>query len=611
MTSVTDIKSVWRDRFILKLGFAVVLAVFAAEPGAAKRLTVNHGGVVAPLTLTVGPGTVVGGNQATATITLGVPAATNLEITLKSLNNDVAQFGAHFQAIGTSQLTIPQGNIQATYPVRTFGVLTSTSVTLTATSGGDTAQTTLTVIPAAVKTLVIAPAKLIGGTGATGTVTLDGLAPPGSGVVVPLSLSPVREAAPRTGTSGLSQAAIPIHPGDSPVSIPATVNVPAGGSSTTFTISTTSVAADVSMQIVAGFAGSSVRAPTIADGTSNTLLFGESSTSPAAATLTILAPKVSALSLSPPSVPGGSGVIGTVVLTSPAPSGGLPISFFAGSSSDIALPPAVSVPGGTDRTTFKIMTQPSTVPHSATIVATTQANVKQIGILPHLEDGSVRNAGGTPTDPVIVGTSVSATLSITPTPPPFTIAVQPAQVVGGSPVAITVGIQPGSTTTPGTISLSSNHPELLLLPATASMSGGNTISVSPSPINVNANTLFATADQTVTITATGGSASASTSLLIKQTPPIASFILRGTTVTGGQNIIGQLLLVNNATAPVTVTFTTNYPQFVTIPATITIPNSPVPTPLNFRTSTPTGSTNVSITASAGGQAISQTITLVP
>jgi hypothetical protein len=603
-------KSMLRDRFILTLVFGVAVAVIAADHVVAKRLPIKPTGTVAALTLAVAPATVVGGNQATATITLSAPAATNLEITLKSLNNDVAQFGEHFQAIGTSQLTIPKGNIQATYPVHTFGVLASTNVTLQATSGGDTAQTTLTVTPAAVKTLVIAPAKLIGGTGATGTVTLDGLAPPSSGVAVPLSLSPVREAAPRTGTSGLSQAQIPIHPGDSPVSIPATVNVPAGGSSTTFTISTTPVAADVLMQIVAGFKAGSAQVPGFTDGTSNTLQFG-SSTSSAAATLTILAPNVSALSLSPASVPGGSGVIGTVVLTAPAPSGGLPISFSAGSSTDVTLPPAVSVPGGTDRTTFKIMTQPSTVPHSATIVAATQANVKQIALLPHLEDGSVRNAGGTPTDTVIVGTSVSATLSITPTPPPFTISVQPTQVVGGSPVAITIGIQPTSTTVPGSISLSSNHPELLLLPATASMSGGNTFSVSPSPVNVNANTLFATADQTVTITATGGSTSASTPLLIKQTPPIASFILRGTTVTGGQNIIGQILLVNNATAPVTVTFTTNYPQFVTVPATITISNSPVPTPLNFRTSTPTGSMNISITASTGGQTITQTITLVP
>src|SRR5215471_3898057 len=151
--------TILRDRFILKLVLIVAVAVVAGDKGAAKRLSVTSPGTVAPLNLAVAPAAVVGGNQTTATITLAAPAATNLEITLKSLNNDVAQFGAHFQAIGTSQLTIPKGNIQATFPVRTFGVLSSTNVKLQAVSGADSAETTLTIKPAGVKTLVITPVQ--------------------------------------------------------------------------------------------------------------------------------------------------------------------------------------------------------------------------------------------------------------------------------------------------------------------------------------------------------------------------------------------------------------------------------------------------------------------
>src|SRR5215472_9641355 len=212
-------KSIVRDRFILKLVFAMVVVVIAEAPGSAKRLPVSVTSTLAPLTLAVAPAAVVGGNQATATITLSAPAPTKLEITLRSFNNDVAQFGGAFQAIGTSQLTIPQGNSNATFPIRTFGVLTPTTVRLQATSRADVAETTVTVNPASVKTLVIAPAQVIGGVGATGTVTLDGLAPASTGIVV--QLSQVREAGSRTGvvTSDVS-----------PVSIPATANIPPGGS---------------------------------------------------------------------------------------------------------------------------------------------------------------------------------------------------------------------------------------------------------------------------------------------------------------------------------------------------------------------------------------------
>lgn len=620
MISAIAITSVLRQR-TLKLVFAVAVAIIAADHGAANRLPASVTRTPAALTLAVAPATVIGGNPATATITLSAPAATDLEITLRSFNNDVAQFGAHSQAIGTSQLTIPKGNIQTTFPVRTFGVLSSTAVKLQVISGADIAETTLTVKPASVKTLVIAPASVIGGTGATGTVTLDGLAPATGGVF--LQLSQAREAASRNNLTSASGSTAPsspteLTPANSTVlSIPASVNIPAGGSSATFSISTSPVPIDITRRITAQAPG--VRVPSVTDGTSNTIIIGESATGSvtgsAAADLTIQAPKASALSLNPASVPGGTGSIGTLVLTGPAPAGGLPVSVgtvqnlqntWGGDTNSALVPSQITVPAGANTTTFKISTFATSVPKSVTIRAGAVPN--NVQELPYLEDGSVRSVNS----PNANGfTNAQAILSITPTPPPLTISVQPAQAIGGSPVTLSIVINPNSGVAIGSISLATNHPELLLVPASVSTGGGNTLSLSPAPITVNANTLFAPADQPVTVTATAGSASVSTSLIIKQTPPIASFGLRGTTVTGGQNIIGQISLVNNATAPVAVTFTTNNPQFVTVPATITIPNSPVPTPLNFRTSTPPASTNVSITASAGGQSITQTITLVP
>ena len=621
MISAIEFTSVLRRRFTLKLAFAMAVAIIGADHGAANRLSASVTRTPAALTLAVAPATVIGGNPATATITLTAPAATDLEITLKSLNNDVAQFGAHFQAIGTSQLTIPKGNIQATFPVRTFGVLSSTAVKLQAISGPDTAETTITIKPAGVKTLVITPVQIIGGNVATGVVTLDGLAPATSGVF--LQLSEAREAASRNNLTSASGSTAPSSPTGltatnfTAPSIPASVNIPAGGSSATFSISTSPVPIDITVRITAQRPG--VHQPSVTDGTSNTIIIGESATGSgtgsAAADLTIQAPKASALSLTPPSVPGGMGSIGTLVLTGPAPAGGLPVSVgtvqnlqntWGGDNNTALVPSQITVPAGANTTSFKISTFATSVPKSVTIRAGALPN--NVQVLPYLEDGSVRTVNSPNPNGF---TNAQAILSISPTPLPLTISVQPPQVTGGSMVTFSIGIQPNSGTAIGAVSLSSNHPELLLVPTSVAMSGGNTLSLSPTSITVNANTLFATADQTVTVTATGGSASASTPLLIKQTPPLASFTLRGTTVTGGQNIIGQLLLVSNANAPVTVSLTTNNPQFVTVPATITIPNSPAPTPLNFRTSAPAASTNVSITASAGGQTITQTITLVP
>src|SRR5438067_5192846 len=127
--------------------------VFATIAVGAERHSLPERATV-PLAIAIAPASVVGGNPATATITLGTPApAGGTEITLTSLTPAVAQFGGRFQAIGTSQLTIPAGAVSAPFPVRTFGVATRTTVTLRASTLGSTATTTLAVDPASVVSL--------------------------------------------------------------------------------------------------------------------------------------------------------------------------------------------------------------------------------------------------------------------------------------------------------------------------------------------------------------------------------------------------------------------------------------------------------------------------
>jgi hypothetical protein len=262
---------------------------------------------------------------------------------------------------------------------------------------------------------------------------------------------------------------------------------------------------------------------------------------------------------------------------------------------------------------FKITTQTTNSPRSVKITA---------GVTTQSSDGSVRNISDGTSNTISMGdgsvrsiaSSLAATaiLSITPTPPPFTIAVQPSQVTGGGQVAITLTVQQTAVaTTSNSIALACDHPELLPLPASVPIGSGTTLSAGPQTSVVNATTNFAGADQSVTITATGFSSSAAATVLIRQTPPIASFTLRPTTVTGGLNVIAQLMLTNGAASPVTVNLTTDHPELISVPATVTVAPSQVPTPFTFHTSATTVRTTVRITASAGTQSIPVTVDVIP
>jgi len=432
-------------------------------------LLIAHG----PLSITLAPATVVGGNPTTATVTLGAPAPSGgVEITLSSSNAAVAQFGSRLApAIGTSQLTIPAGALVGTFPVRTFSVAASTTVTLKATSRGTAVTTTLTVTLASVKALALSPSTVLGGNAVSATVTLNGPAPAG-GLTVPLSVTRPLQQRP-TNFGGVAT-----------VTFPPNVVVPAGATQQSLTVGTGPVTTAQSVQIVAG--SPSITPPSVSDGTSNTITIG----------------------------------------ASPAPA------------------------------------------------------------------------------------SVSATLTITPPPPPVvTVSVTPSPTIGGVPVTVTVAVVPNGSP-PSSVTLSTDHPELLQLPPNASfptLSGSADATTS-----VTAPTRSSSADQSVTVTAQAGGGTGSTTLLVKQTPPaIASFTLRPASVHGGGNAVAQLATSPTLAAAVTVTLTTNHPELVTLPPPFALSPSPVPTPLTLKTSPTAAPVSVTITATAGTQTTTVTLSVVP
>ena len=163
--------------------------------------------------------------------------------------------------------------------------------------------------------------NVTGGSSSTGTVTMNGAAPTG-GAVVSLSSS------------------------DASASVPATVTIPEGTTSTTFTVATSPVAAKTTAVIMAAFGGVTQTA-----------------------TIAVEPPVLSSVTLNPSSVTGGSTSTGTVTLSGPAPAGGAVIALSSGNSSAATVASRVTVPGGFINATFTVNTSIALCPNSATITA--------------------------------------------------------------------------------------------------------------------------------------------------------------------------------------------------------------------------------------------------
>lgn len=178
-----------------------------------KALTIKPPAVSA---LALAPTSLIGGGTSTGTVTLTGPAPTGgIVVTLGSSKSE---------ATLPASVTVAAGSKTATFTVNTAVVYSSVVAAISAAAGGVTKPTNLTIKPNAVKTLVLTPATVMGGSGSTGKVTLSAAAGTG-GVIVTLS-------------SDHAEAGVP-----------SSVTVAAGATTATFPITTTSVAAQVKATI--------------------------------------------------------------------------------------------------------------------------------------------------------------------------------------------------------------------------------------------------------------------------------------------------------------------------------------------------------------------------
>ena len=173
--------------------------------------------------LTLNPGSVLGGNSSTGTVSFGAPAPSGgIQVSLSSSNPSLASV--------PTTVTVPAGSTSATFTVSTSGVATTEQATITASYNGAIQSAVLTVTPF-LTSLTLNPVIVIGGNSSTGTVQLAAAAPSG-GIQVSLSSS-----------------------NSSVATVPSSVTVAAGATSAGFVVTTTAVSSPVTVTISASYSG--------------------------------------------------------------------------------------------------------------------------------------------------------------------------------------------------------------------------------------------------------------------------------------------------------------------------------------------------------------------
>ncbi len=465
----------------------------------------------------------------------------------------------------------------------------------------------------------VSPSSVTGGDSSTGTVTLSA-APGTGGVTVALNSS-----------------------NTSVATAPASVTVPSGATSATFTISTYS-----------GLSGQNTSTFTATySGVGLTQV------------LTVNGITISSVSLSPTSVLGGLSSTGTVTIGSAAPAGGFSVPL-SSSTASATVPGTVTVAAGATTATFNASTNPVSSTTVAVITAgsgsasasanltITPPDLANLSLSPTSVSGGTTSTGtvtltgdapssgttvtlsssnsaamvpanvvvpsgqktatftvstsavSTTTSAVVTATvgSVKQTATLTITPPTLaTLTVSPTSVTGGtsSTGMVTLSWPTGSTGL--VVSLQSGNTSAVVPASVTVASGASTASftITTSPVN---------APTTATLTATLGANSTTASLTITPST-LSSVTLNPTTVIGGSSSTGLVTLTGKAGNGGTIVGLTSSSSAATLPTTVTVPAGSSTASFTVGTNAVGTSTQALITATIGAVQKSATITVNP
>lgn len=464
-------------------------------------------------TVTLDPASVTGGTNSTGTVTLSVAAPTGGYVVNLTSTNAVATV--------PTTVTVPAGATAATFTVSTSPTANTATTTIKAAQGTSSAVATLTVVPPVVSSLTLSPSSVTGGSTSTATVTLTGPAP--------------------TGGTSVYQSS-----NSSRATVPGTVTIPAGSTSTTFTVNTLTTLVNTSVTI------KTARGPISAT-----------------AVLTVLAPVIKTVTLSPSSVTGGTKSTATVTLTGPAPSGGLAV--YQSSTSSLALVPAsVTIPAGSPSVSFDI---------------TTKATLNNLSV-------TIKSARGTN----------SATATLTLLAPIVTgLSLNPTTVVGGTSSTATVTLS-GPAPTGGIAVFQSANSSSVMVPASVTVPAGS------SSTTFTVATSATATDKTVTIKSARGPAFGSATLTLRA-PLVSSISVNPSTVTGGAATTAKVTLTGPAPVGGVTVYLSSTSSSAPVPASVTVPQGASQVSFTINTLPTTIDKSVTLKAARGSSSATTTLTV--
>jgi len=353
----------------------------------AKTLTIN-GSSVSLSSLTVNVSTLTGGQGGAGFVNLTSAAPAGHVLVSLSSSNPAVRVPAN--------VLVSSGTTSGVFSFSALPVTTTTAATITAAFGASTASAGVTVNPGVtvgVTSLTLSPSTVAAGSSSTGTVTLSGPAP-ASGAVVQLS-------------------------GASPATLPSNVTVPAGATSATFTVGTTSTASTKQSTIYALLNTTWGAVLTVTAGTGTP------------------APTLSSISLSPSSVVGGNTSQGTATLTSAAPSGGTVVSLSSSNTSAATVPSSVTISAGSTSRSFTVTT--SAVTASTPVTISGSSGAARTATLTVTPSGSTPPPGGALT--LTVKATGRSGERVTSSPAGINVSVgstASASFTGGTAITLTV-----------------------------------------------------------------------------------------------------------------------------------------------------------------------------
>jgi len=483
--------------------------------------------------------TVTGGSAATGMVHLYEAAPAGGLIAKLTAHHDRSQGLDRTRALPVpvvvpDAVNIPAGALSAAFPITTASVSTAMGVSLVGTINGVGGSGAITVAPPGAPApidLIIQPGSVTGGTPATAILTLNQAAPAG-GTVVTLSST---------------------HPAIA--NVPASVTVPDGARTVSFPVTTfASLTTDVDVLVFATSGGA----------TSNRPFFVRPPNR---------LPKLTAMTLSPSSVAGGSNSGGTLTFSGPIPTGvwpAQPDAVVRFSSSDPAVaalfPGDDLVPAGSTSHAFRIFTRGVPTARSVTLTA--------------YFDGTALSSALTVG--AVTGVSVSS------------LGANVTTLRGGEGGVATVALA-AAAPAPVVVTLSTNHPELFSsLPPTVTVFTGSTTASFAFVTSQSVSTTTA-----VSLSAAYGASGASLGMTVSppasSMPPLVNVVLSPASVTGGATSTGTVTLQSAAPsggAPVQL-FSSS--AAATIPSTVTVPAGAASATFPIATSTVTADMAVTIT----------------